>query len=228
MSYPSIISQPGSAKRNLEPIIQQLAPLVNGPPGSSRILELASYPYEHIAAFAQQWPEVEWWGSCRDEGEAEVVRERYTTDLPVNLNLPEVLDVSNDSHWASLDAKRLGGATAAFDGVIMLNLVHCCPEDVPENIFKHLSPLSPAGPRLLDPNHGWIAAYGAYKNDDGTYKSPGDEEFDQTYIRAKDPSLGLRTIASVSAFAGKWGFVEESRTEMPKGNMFVVWRVGRG
>jgi hypothetical protein len=48
-----------------------------------------------------------------------VVRERYTTDLPVNLNLPEVLDVSNDSHWASLDAKRLGGATAAFDGVIM-------------------------------------------------------------------------------------------------------------
>lgn len=55
-----------------------------------------------------------------------------------------------------------------------------------------------------------------------------DDQFDQTYIRAKDPSLGLRTIASVSAFAGKWGFVEESRTEMPKGNMFVVWRVGRG
>lgn len=43
-----------------------------------------------------------------------------------------------------------------------------------------------------------------------------------------DESLGLRTVKSITEMAEKWGFVEESREELPKGNMFVVWRVGRG
>lgn len=54
--------------------------------------------------------------------------------------------------------------------------MHCCPEGVPENIFRRLSPTTPSGRFLLDHERGWIAAYGAYKNDDGTYKSEGDQE----------------------------------------------------
>lgn len=50
-------------------------------------------------------------------------------------------------------------------------------------------------------------------------------KFDRTYIRAKDDKLGLRTIRSITDMAEQWGFVEESRNELPKGNSFVVWRV---
>jgi hypothetical protein len=70
----------GSAARNVEPIIQALTPLLSDIPASSstpvvsassrpRILELASYPYEHIAVFAKEWEDWEWWGTARDEKE---------------------------------------------------------------------------------------------------------------------------------------------------------------
>jgi len=91
MSYPSIISQPGlpgltrcdpqltvrkgSASRNVKPIIDALQPLLSVIPSIQRsnnerhVLELASFPYEHITAFAKQWPGWEWWGTARDDGE---------------------------------------------------------------------------------------------------------------------------------------------------------------
>jgi len=117
--------------------------------------------------------------------------------------------------------------------------VHCCPEGAPEGIFRHLSPQTESGRQLLNPHTGWIAAYGAYKNDDGTYKSENDkkvcmplvsveeanEQFEKTHIQKDDASLGLRTVKSISEMAERWGFAEESRRDMPNGNMFIVWRV---
>lgn len=49
-------------------------------------------------------------------------------------------------------------------------------------------------------------------------------QFEASHIQAQDSSLGLRTIKSITEMAEKWGFAEESRVEMPKGNMWVVWR----
>lgn len=53
-------------------------------------------------------------------------------------------------------------------------------------------------------------------------------QFDAEHLKARHPSLGLRSISSISEMAERWGFVEESRKEMPKGNMWVVWRVRGG
>jgi len=54
-----------------------------------------------------------------------------------------------------------------------------------------------------------------------------DAQFDRSYIKAKDPSLGLRTVGSITEFARKWGLEEVERKEMPKGNMWVVWKLVR-
>jgi hypothetical protein len=67
---------------------------------------------------------------------------------------------------------------------LTVNVVHCCPEGAPENVFRQLaSPPSISGSAsstilsspLLEAG-GWVAVYGPYLADDGTYKSPGDEE----------------------------------------------------
>ncbi|TXT04253.1 hypothetical protein VHUM_04251 [Vanrija humicola] len=214
MSYPSVISQKGSAARNLEPVLGALAPLIRD--DTRRVLELASYPYEHIRAYASQWPDVHFAGTVRDGAEAAGVGGEQ---LPANLAPPVLLDVAVDGDWA-----RLRDQTAdAYDGVIMLNLVHCMPDGAAEDVFRNLSPLTPAGRKLLAPG-GWVAAYGAYLNDDGSFRSDADAKFDAEHIKGTHPSLGLRTPRSVSALAAKWGFDEVLRADMPKGNLWLVWR----
>jgi hypothetical protein len=54
-----------------------------------------------------------------------------------------------------------------------------------------------------------------------------DVQFDRSYIKAKDSRLGLRTVGSITEYARKWGFEEVERKEMPKGNMWVVWKLVR-
>jgi len=54
-----------------------------------------------------------------------------------------------------------------------------------------------------------------------------DRQFDKSYIKAMDSSLGLRTVGSITEYASKWGFEEVERKEMPKGNMWVVWKLVR-
>lgn len=63
-----------------------------------------------------------------------------------------------------------------------VNLVHCTPEGLPENIFRNLSPKLKTGRRVLAPG-GWIAAYGAYLNDDGSFRSPADAKVSHTSCR---------------------------------------------
>jgi hypothetical protein len=59
----------GSAVRNVDPVLDALAPLIDSPPAAKRVLELASYPYEHIRHYAETWPGVQFAGTVRDAGE---------------------------------------------------------------------------------------------------------------------------------------------------------------
>lgn len=138
MAYPSIISQPGmlsrltvltpgSAARNLQPVLEALAPLVEGSK-AKRILELASYPYEHIRGYAEKWPGVQFTGTVRDGKEMRwaslraasprstlTISTTNTTDLPSNVGRPLRLDIAQEEDWAALT-----DATATpYDGVIM-------------------------------------------------------------------------------------------------------------
>ncbi|WWC60099.1 uncharacterized protein I303_102663 [Kwoniella dejecticola CBS 10117] len=227
MSYPSIITQEGAAQRNKQPIIDALSSLI-GDDTEGEIIEFGSGSYEHIESFAKKWEKVVWWGTVRNETEQGIVSTRLEEQNVRLLNLrePRVLDISKESDWGSLYKGLQFGVSGPFLGCLMINLIHCCPVELPEQVFEHLSPINA---RLvhkpLESDRSWIAAYGPWLNDDGTYKSSEDEKFDKEYIRFKSPLLGLRTIKSVSEIAERWGFIEESRKEMPKGNVFVIWRV---
>lgn len=45
-----------------------LSPLIEGS-NAKRVLELASYPYEHIRGYAQKWSDVQFTGTVRDDKE---------------------------------------------------------------------------------------------------------------------------------------------------------------
>lgn len=101
--------------------------------------------------------------------------------LPPNVAPPARLDIAHEHDWEQIRA----ATTETYDGVVMrefpapvassrcpsVNLVHCTPEGLPEHVFRNLAPEH----GILAPR-GWIAAYGAYLNDDGTYRSVGDEK----------------------------------------------------
>ncbi|WWC99102.1 hypothetical protein V866_005997 [Kwoniella sp. B9012] len=227
MTYPSIITQQGAAERNTQPIIDELARLID-PNIKIQVLELGSGSYVHLEAFARGWTNVQWWGTVRDEAEQGSASSRLSENniLLPNLNGPRVLDIEIEDNWQALGKAVFYGTAGPFVGFIMINLIHCCPLDAPENIFRHLSPINPSiETKLIDTKNGWLAAYGPWLNDDGSYKSDSDEKFDKEYIKSKSPLLGLRSIKSISDIASQWGFVEESRRDLPKGNVFVVWRV---
>ncbi|WVR04000.1 hypothetical protein IAU60_000999 [Kwoniella sp. DSM 27419] len=233
--YPSVISTEGSAERNIRPLIDVLEPLLtgsrseggsnSGPP--RRILELASFPYLQIEAFARAYGHWDWWGSVRDQGELSDTEARLRSrgTLSPNLRPPRILDIAMEDHWRALGRDLVSDGAAPLDGVLMVNLIHCCPLHLPEEVFRQLSPRSDDGKKRLNPTDGFVAAYAPFLNDDGSYKSEGDRKFEHEHIKKTDPSLGLRTIPNITAMAVKQGFREESRVEMPKGNMFVVWRV---
>ncbi|ORX36330.1 hypothetical protein BD324DRAFT_651570 [Kockovaella imperatae] len=238
MAYPNINSIPGTQQRNLGPVTEALLPLVeellavySDSEVTPRVLELASHPYTHILSWAKRWPSVEWWGSARDTEQIrdiEAVLGSTPTDdrPPSNLRHPIRLDIQSESDWTNLRA-LLDGQSIQLGGVIMLNLIHCCPLGVPEEIFKHLSgdiSSSDVDESLLHSSSSWVAAYGPWKNDDGTYKSDADKAFEESHIRSSDPSLGLRSIQSITSMAERHGFIEDKRVKMPAGNVFVVWR----
>ncbi|WWC68830.1 uncharacterized protein I206_102765 [Kwoniella pini CBS 10737] len=227
MSYPSIITQEGSSQRNKQSIINELSKLLDEN-DEGDILELGSGNYEHLEFFAKQWKKIIWWGTVRDENEQSLISSRLEEEniRLLNLREPRLLDISKEIDWNSLFISLKFGITKPFLGCLMINLIHCCPIELPEKVFQNLSPINEKIKyKPLKSNKSWIIAYGPWLNDDGTYNSSEDEKFDKEYIKSKSPLLGLRTIKSITTIAERWGFIEESRKEMPKGNMFVVWRV---
>ncbi|KAK4686055.1 hypothetical protein P7C73_g4070, partial [Tremellales sp. Uapishka_1] len=217
-AYPSILPQPGSAARNLPAILDALSrPALLGEQSTAglTILELASYPYEHIRAFAARWTGVQWHGSEREAEQVEAINRSEHLLEGTNLHPAIKLDVSSEEDWARLQASRI-----VFDGVIMLNLIQCCPPPLPGEVFRQLRERQLVKPRAF------VCAYGPFLEDDGRYRSAADEAFENSHLQREGaaPDLGLRSIASVSEVAGKWGWREEARWAMPSGNSWVVWR----
>ena len=55
--------------------------------GKGKVFEIGSYPYTHLIRFAGEFKEVEWVGSCRDQGEIKYVKSSTfcsSTQLPLH------------------------------------------------------------------------------------------------------------------------------------------------
>ncbi|KAJ9103032.1 hypothetical protein QFC20_004841 [Naganishia adeliensis] len=148
-----------------------------------------------------------------------------------NLKTPTQLDVTSESNWETLSQQLNRGNDDLFSGVVICNLLHCSPYRTQDDIFSHLSHSNAceSGETRISGllrNGGWVAMYGAFMTDDGSFASDGDEKFHQRFTGIH-PDFGLRRIPDVENVAKRYGFVLEKRIPMPAGNWMVVFRLLR-
>ena len=73
--------------------------------------------------------------------------------------------------------------------------------------------LEPGAPFLL---------YGPFSYD-GRHTAPSNAEFDR-WLRHRDPAMGVRDLAWLTAQAALGGFALDEDIEMPVNNRILVWR----
>jgi cyclopropane fatty-acyl-phospholipid synthase-like methyltransferase len=192
-------SSPATA-RNREPIrqvlVRRLAP-------GARILEIASGAGEHAAYFARAMPQVQWRPSDREtEALASIAAWRAEAGLP-NLAAPVALDAAVPASWPK----------EPVDAVVCINMIHIAPWAATEGLM--------AGAGRLLPPAGQLILYGPFLEDE-IRTAPSNLAFDES-LKARDPTWGLRNLATVAALASAQDLRLAERIEMPANNLVVVF-----
>ena len=188
-----------SATRNLAPI---LAVLDGALPESGRALELASGTGQHIAAFAERFPGLEWQPSDANPGLFPSIA-AWAEGGRGTLRSPVVLDACEPG-WAA----RLG----PWQAISLTNLLHLISQSEAETLLSEVA-------RALAPG-GVFCLYGPFSRA-GELVSPGDRAFDAR-LRAQDPEIGYKSIENMRGFLIGAGLVESACHEMPASNLMLV------
>jgi len=207
------------------------------------VLELASGPGAHVVALATnvgtsqhepntlafefQPTEADQY-LCRQINEAVAEAPTPTTQSSV---LPaKVIDFNVPEDWTAMrhsvrDGTE-GGQTPAFDAVLGFNLLHITPFEVTHTIFEQLdarADLQREGLPLLDPSHGLIAFYGAFKEHEDDELSESNAKFDAD-IRSRNPAFGIRSVDAIQEVAHRHGYGLAQRISMPANNWILIFR----
>jgi SAM-dependent methyltransferase len=187
-----------AAERNKEPIRLVLQGLL---PSSGLVLEVGSGTGQHVAHFAQHFPQLEWQPSDRTLERSDEIEAR-TRGL-ANVRPPVQLDVLT-LPW------RLKA-----DFVFNANTIHIAPRRVTEALFRG------AAGCLAEVTGVCMATYGPYFE---AHVEPAASNlaFDQS-LRDRDPSWGIRQREDVEGVAGGYGFRLAQRFEMPANNLLLAW-----
>ena len=186
--------------RNRDPILTVLRRVL---PDRGRVLEIAAGTGEHAAYFASALPHLEWLPSDPDPAaRASIDAYREAAALP-NLHAALDLDASSDP-WPIAEAAA----------IVAINMIHISPIAATEGLMRGAGALLPAGAPLV--------TYGPYKVD-GAHTAPSNEAFDRS-LRSRDPSWGVRDIATLEALAESHGLEHTERVAMPANNFTLVWR----
>ncbi|MEM1375998.1 MAG: DUF938 domain-containing protein [Pseudomonadota bacterium] len=189
-----------AALRNTVPLIEALRARL---PDDGRVLELASGTGQHVAAFAEAFPHLEWLPSDVDEGQrASIHVWRQTSGLP-NIAEPLALDVAE--LW-SVDA-------GSVQGVLTVNLLHLIPTPFVSRIFSEAH-------RVLS-EAGRVIIYGPFLRG-SEFVSDGDREFDAS-LRSRDPAIGYKSVEFVSDAAANNGFHLVATDHMPANNLLLTY-----
>jgi len=192
-----------AAARNTGPIVDVLREIL---PRAGLALEIASGTGQHVVAFAQAFPDIEWQPSDPDATARDSIAAWVAETGLANLRPPLDLDVT-ETGWQNRVATRL-------DAVVCINMIHISPWRACEGL------LAGAG-SLLRPD-GLLYLYGPYKRD-GAHTAPSNAAFDES-LRRRDPAWGVRDLADVSAAARRCGMSLENVVSMPANNFSLVFR----
>jgi SAM-dependent methyltransferase len=190
-----------SAARNNEPIVAAMRPRL---PASGRALEVASGTGQHIVAFAEAFPGVDWTPSDPDPAARASIAAHVAEAGLANLHPPLDLDVT-DPAWPE-------SVAAGLDVMVAVNLLHISPWEAT------LGLLTGAG-RLLAP-HGRLVIYGPFSRG-GDYLSQSNVQFDAS-LRQRDPGWGLRDVDDVADAARAEGVDLAEVMKMPANNLMLV------
>ena len=192
-----------AAARNSGPIIDVLRSVL---PESGSVLEIASGTGQHVIAFAEAFPPIEWQPSDPDpEARASIAGWIAYARLK-NVRSPLDLNVAAESWEQSLNGR--------FDLVLAINLIHIV-------LWPACLGLLSGSARLLQPG-GVLYLYGPYFRDDAP-NAPSNMAFDNM-LRSQDPEWGVRRLPDVTRAAERAGFVLSQTVEMPANNLSVVFR----
>ncbi len=200
-----------AGERNTGPILEVLEGLL---PPSGHILEVASGPGQHVAAFAAARPALTWHPSDPDPAARASIAAWTAESGLANLAAPLDLDVS-DPTWATAAMRALPDGSERFGGLVAVNLLHVAPWAACEGLLAGAA-------ELLVPS-GFLLIYGPFTRD-GRHNSEGNRAFDRS-LRASDPALGLRDVNEVRDCAARNGLVLERLVEMPANNRVLIFRI---
>lgn len=168
-------------------------------PDCGTILEVASGTGEHALAFARRFPAIQWQPSDPDPDALGSIA-AWRADGPPNLLSAVQIDV-RAADWP----------IASAAAIVSINMVHISPWEASLGLLDGAARLlAPGAPLIL---YGpWI--------EDGVDTAPSNVSFDDS-LRERDPSWGLRSVATFAAEAGLRGLALVDRRAMPANNIML-------
>jgi SAM-dependent methyltransferase len=165
----------------------------------SKVLEVGSGTGQHAVHFAAALPHLNWQASDQALYLPGLTERLRRAALP-NLPLPLQLDISADA----LPEQQ-------FDALFSANTLHIMPWPVVEQFFSRLTGLTTALATLC--------IYGPF-NYNGRFTSDSNRAFDAS-LKSRDPAMGIRDIAAVTALATAAGFRLQQDHSMPANNRLL-------
>ena len=187
-----------SCARNRDPILSVLRGVL---PPRGLVLEVAAGSGEHARYFSDALPALAWQPTDPSEAARASIdawREGAVGDLRPALRM---------------DVHELPWPVTAADAVVCINMIHIAPWSACEALLRGAGAVLAPG--------GVLYLYGAYKRG-GAHTAPSNESFD-AWLKARDPSYGVRDLEAVTEAAAAQGFVLRSVIEMPANNLSVVF-----
>lgn len=186
--------------RNRDAIIKILREIL---PPTGRVLEIASGSGEHIVAFAQAFPHLEWQPSDPDPESRRSIAAWAAESGLENIRSP-----------LALDAAAPGWPVAKADAILCINMIHISPWLATEGLM--------AGAGMVLIEGAPLCLYGPFRRADIATAS-SNEEFDRS-LKSRNGDWGLRQLEEVVTEAKKSGLVLEDVIDMPANNCSVIFR----
>jgi hypothetical protein len=190
--------------RNREPIARVLADWL---PESGLVLEVASGTGEHVAYFAERYPELEWQPSDADPDALASIRSWRD-----EAGLAKILEP------IAIDAAAPDWSIERADAVLNINMVHISPWASALGLLDGAALLlGPGAPLIL---------YGPWLSD-SIETAPSNLAFDAD-LKRRDPRWGLRRVEDFAAEARSRNFGLGEQRQMPANNLMLLFRKGTG